>query len=385
MNLFRFIYKFVLLDVNTKKFSFINIFPFIAQVLGVIAIMITLTIMNGLEDSIYRRLQIFNLFEEVSPKNHDYNLEGSLNNLNIDYISASNIKLIASNLNKFIPIDFKAIDNFQDFSNVYIRSFLIGNFNNNFDTKKSIYIGERLSSLLDVKVGDRIELINPNELNFFTSNPQTISVTIEGIFSSQILNIDDSYVYADREMIRLISRNQNKSIYVFNSLDNYPEIKDKINLNSWKQKHLSFIEAYNNEKILYSSFGLIVVIISAFTLSGIIGISIRKRLVHMSILRAIGYQRLFFIKVYTYYVSLFSTASFMISLLITFTLYKIDVEFGILEFFFPPYLYFPFEMSFNMSLFIIIFFAVYIITLISTLTSISTIYKIDIAKNIKKA
>tara|TARA_E500000331_G_scaffold312979_1_gene321345 strand:- start:118 stop:825 length:708 start_codon:yes stop_codon:yes gene_type:complete len=232
--------------------------------------------------------------------------------------------------------------------------------------------------------GDDLEIINPNKLNFFTSTPKTMRFKVGGIFRTQILDIDDNYVFADYEIYKLISNDYKHSIHTIQNIDNHPIIGDNLTVESWKLKHSNFIKAYNNEKILYSSFGFIVIIISSITLSGIIAISIRKRLVHISVLRALGYDKFFFIKIYSYFVSLFSIASFITSLAISLFIYWLDIKFGLLEILFPPYLYFPFEMAFSINTFISIFFLVFFITLFSTLFSIISIYKINIAENIKK-
>ena len=108
----------------------------------------------------------------------------------------------------------------------------------------------------------------------------------------QLLNYDDQFVFIPFE--------SGQKLFNHNYLTYYSNLDDvalsKLNLPndtyvySWQDGHEDFISAMRLEKIAFTLFGVIIIIIAAFTSLSMMCLSIMNRISEIGIMRTIGFS-----------------------------------------------------------------------------------------------
>jgi len=305
---------------SKKSDGFISIFSWFSIIgisIGVAAIIIVMSVMNGFRDEFTKRLlgikghlNIFSKTNEIDNNNFIKLYEN-----NFDFIltptTQTQALLITENDSKAVIL--------KGYNNLYINSehFLKKNifqgriFENNIN---EIVIGYALANKFKLKIDDNIRIAIPKtDKTLFGSIPRFKTLKIVGIFNLGMYEYDLNFVFTHHEIankLLMIKKDSFNLVEVFTNTPNNIEIIqekinsliDKNNLNfyttSWKENNLSLINALKVEKnVMFFILTLIIIVASMNIISGLI-IFVKEKNKDIGILKTIGLSNGSLIKVF---------------------------------------------------------------------------------------
>ena len=165
MNKVRFLYKFYINKQYGGHFNWNLLFPFAGVIIGCVTVALTLAIMEGMEYSIFNKLQDITFPAKITHISKDsYDEVGNyLFDHDIDYHRGVEGQVIIMNDDSFSLITIHGIDKFDRFSESILRNKMVEiKIDSNFPL---IYLGRQVSIKLGISLGDTIQVIAPNNIN----------------------------------------------------------------------------------------------------------------------------------------------------------------------------------------------------------------------------
>ena len=296
---------------SKKTDGYISIFSWFSIIgisLGVAAIIIVMSVMNGFRIDLTKRLLGINSHINIFA-NNDFinyqelqiikkNLKDS-NHINILESIETNGLIIKNNVSKGVLIrGYKYTNKEHYLLNSLIEGSVISNKNS------EVIIGDSLASTLNVKIGDKIKIAIPKSDNTILGNiPRFKTLSIVGVFDFGLYEYDNNMIFIHSTLARkltLINNNDYNKIEIFSSEpENINKLKNQIiniinnnNLNltpiTWKERNLSLINALKVEKnVMFLILTLIILIASMNIISGLI-IFVKEKNKDIGILKTFG-------------------------------------------------------------------------------------------------
>ena len=218
-----------------------------------------------------------------------------------------------------------------------------------------VILGLSLAGKLNVDVGDIIKLYSPSDINFITGSPNSLKVKISGIFNFKLLDYDDRYIFTDISIGENLFETANKEIYSYLNTDELNQRYENIrNIKTWEDEHIDFIAAMNLEKLAFSSFGFLIIVISAFSSFSIICVSIIRRISEIGILRTLGYSKEMISRIYFLQSLLIGLFGGFIGVFLSKLFIMLDGSYSLISQIFSSELLFDFKLNIsNYEIFII--------------------------------
>ena len=271
----------------------------IGMIIGTFAILISLSVMNGFEERVIKKLIGFEGDIRIS-SNVNTNLEDIFSQININssideaLLFKERIGIIIANDDSKRVVTFKSID-MKLLSSFYDIEFTKKDTNIS-DT--GIAIGYLLAQRLNVDIGDQITIMSPIDQSNLFGLPILIDVKVSKIFNSQVLDFDDRIVFISNEVgdriflrkktydgidIRLKSRKELSRVKL--ELQNYYK---NSSVHSWEDLHASLISAMRLERLGALTVLCLIILVSSFNLISTLVLVIMQKVRQLGILRAIG-------------------------------------------------------------------------------------------------
>ena len=271
----------------------------IGMIIGTFAILISLSVMNGFEERVIKKLIGFEGDIRIS-SNVNTNLEDIFSQININssideaLLFKERIGIIIANDDSKRVVTFKSID-MTLLSSFYDIEFTKKDSNIS-DT--GIAIGYLLAQRLNVDIGDQITIMSPIDQSNLFGLPILIDVKVSKIFNSQVLDFDDRIVFISNEVgdriflrkktydgidIRLKSRKELSRVKL--ELQNYYK---NSSVHSWEDLHASLISAMRLERLGALAVLCLIILVSSFNLISTLVLVIMQKVRQLGILRAIG-------------------------------------------------------------------------------------------------
>ena len=271
----------------------------IGMIIGTFAILISLSVMNGFEERVIKKLIGFEGDIRIS-SNVNTNLEDIFSQININssideaLLFKERIGIIIANDDSKRVVTFKSID-MTLLSSFYDIEFTKKDTNIS-DT--GIAIGYLLAQRLNVDIGDQITIMSPIDQSNLFGLPILIDVKVSKIFNSQVLDFDDRIVFISNEVgdriflrkktydgidIRLKSRKELSRVKL--ELQNYYK---NSSVHSWEDLHASLISAMRLERLGALAVLCLIILVSSFNLISTLVLVIMQKVRQLGILRAIG-------------------------------------------------------------------------------------------------
>ena len=184
-----------------KKDGFINIistFSFLGISLGVAVLIVVMSVMNGFRTELINKINGFNPHLKIFSYNDTIDLT-KLRNENVSKISEN---FFLSNAGEAVIIHNSYT------KGIVLRGYLKNDLsklkvinNDNFFGNKSISynhisIGKELSFILDVDIGDKINILSPSSvMSIAGSLPKQKSFVVESIFESEINEFNQNIAF----------------------------------------------------------------------------------------------------------------------------------------------------------------------------------------------
>jgi len=141
----------------------------------------------------------------------------------------------------------------------------------------------------------------------------------------------------------------------------YPNIKTIVN---WKDEHIDFISAMNLEKLAFSSFGFLIILLSSFTSFSIMCLMVIRRVPEIGILRTLGFSRCMIANIYIFQSFLIGIIGCSIGTIASKILIKLDNASNLIKQLVSSDIIFDFQLAiFNFEIFFIFIIGLFIMLL----------------------
>ena len=336
MNKSWFYLKYIFSKPTSQRINWNFFVPISGLVLGHIIIILTLAIMQGMENEV---------FEKIKTIKHKYKIESKtkINESELDLTEGYEGKIIISNNSNFRIANFTAIKDLEVFTNKKIKSYL--KELKEPLTESSILIGSSMARKLSVSIGDTINLTSPLDINFITGIANSTRAVISGIFNMKLLDFDSKNVFVPIGIINDLS-NIASFTYFSDSdaffLNNHERPEFKISL--WSDSYKDFISAMKIEKIAFTFFGILIILISSFTSLSMMSLSLMNRISDIGILRAIGFKKHQISIIFMLNSLIIGFMGSTIGIFLAILLIKLDYKFNLIQAIFNNAFLFKFDL-----------------------------------------
>ncbi len=306
---------------SKKTEGYVSIFSWFSIIgisLGVAAIIIVMSVMNGFRLNLTERLIGVNSHLNV----YSYNEIIKIDEINLlqKELKSNNYKkmfpsietqglVISDNISKGVVIrGYKEVN-----SGHYLHDKIITNklTSINFD---KIVIGDVLAKELKLKKGDQLKLAIPKTDKSLLGNiPRFKTLTVDGIFDFGMYEYDSNLVFISLELSQKLLLLENNS---YNRLEFYTDdpllienLREIINLSikknnlglyalSWMDRNSSLMNALKVEKnVMFLILTLIIIVASMNIISGLI-IFVKEKNKDIGILKTLGFTNSSILKVF---------------------------------------------------------------------------------------
>ena len=264
--------------------------------LGCIALIISISILNGFEGKVKKKIISFEGDLRISGfRNFEKELEIIKYMKGISYAVPFKKRkglIIAKNELKEM-LTFKSID-FR-----YLKKFY--NIDDDDKVKNDniprIIIGQVTAQKLSVKKGDLVKIISPLDQNLFFGIPKIKQCRISQVFHTKVLDFDNQIVFVPEEIGNSLFVRKKKPDGIdirlsgLSSLDAKHQILDKfpyLNITSWKDTHHQLFEAMKLEKIGTFITLLLIILVACFNLVSCLLLIIVQKIKQFAILKVLG-------------------------------------------------------------------------------------------------
>ena len=297
-----------------KKDGFINIistFSFLGISLGVAVLIVVMSVMNGFRTELINKINGFNPHLKIFSYNDTIDLT-KLRNENISKISEN---FFLSNAGEAVIIHNSYT------KGIVLRGYLKNDLsklkvinNDNFFGNKSISynhisIGKELSFILDVDIGDKINILSPSSvMSIAGSLPKQKSFIVESIFESEInefnqniafLNLndlEDFFGFEKNKRYLEVALKDPKKIEIKKKI--FQQIFDKQSITSWADMNQSLFSALKVERNVMFIILSLIILIAAFNIISGLTILVKNKTRDIAILKSIGVQNTSIIKIF---------------------------------------------------------------------------------------
>jgi lipoprotein-releasing system permease protein len=381
--------------------SFINILSILGIALGVAALIISLSIMNGFQKNITDRIFATNphinlIFSEDSKINYRFFEKDILKLKNIDSISPFIIGngMIKRGKNT-LPVILKGTDE-NELKVTDIKKYIkLGNFVNK-EHKNGIVVGKRFLEDLGAYIGDEVIFISPDiEKMSFPFLPKIYKFTIDGMFETGIYEFDSKFAYINLDYAQYIFDMPNKiqgfgvrTKDPFKFYEVLDEIRNNINVHlyaqTWYDMNKGLFSALKMEKIVMSIVLFLIIVVASFgMISSLLILSIEKTN-DIGILKTIGFRKKDIIKIFVYQSVFMSIIGIILGVIFSILAIVFLKNFDFIKI--PEEIYFsskvPVNFKFIESLYVV--FGTFIVCIISSIFPAIKASKVDIIEAIRE-
>ena len=297
-----------------KKDGFINIistFSFLGISLGVAVLIVVMSVMNGFRTELINKINGFNPHLKIFSYNDTIDLT-KLKNENVSKISenfflsnAGEAVIIHNSYTKGIVLRGYLKDDFSKLKVINNDNF----FGNKSISYNHISIGKELSFILDVDIGDKINILSPSSvMSIAGSLPKQKSFVVESIFESEInefnqniafLNLNDLEDFfgfeKNKRYLEVVLKDP-KKIEIKKKI--FQQIFDKQSITSWADMNQSLFSALKVERNVMFIILSLIILIAAFNIISGLTILVKNKTRDIAILKSIGVQNTSIIKIF---------------------------------------------------------------------------------------
>ncbi len=392
---------------SKKKDGFINIistFSFLGITLGVAVLIVVMSVMNGFRTELINKINGFNPHLKILSFDSNKNL-AKLNDDKIKKISKSfflsnsgEAVIIHNSYTKGIILRGYLKDDFKKLKVISNEKFV----GNKTITYNHISIGKELSFILNVDIGDKINIISPSSIMSIAGGlPKQKSFIIDSIFESEInefnqniafVNLNDLEdffdLYKDDRYLEIFLKDPND---IEDKKREFQSIFNNKMINSWADLNKSLFSALKVERNVMFIILSLIILIAAFNIISGLTILVKNKTRDIAILKSIGVQNSSIAKIFFLVGFSLGSLSTIFGIIIG-IIFSINIEsirslisnlFNITLF--PEEIYFLSKMPSQIDLFSIIvisFFSIIVTCLVSIYPAIKA-SKLDTIKSLK--
>ena len=289
-----------------KKEGFLKVistFSFIGIMLGVAILIIVMSVMNGFRTDLTNKILGFNPHIVIKPYENskiedDFinQIKSSFDKIEVRKSYTGEAVVMINDYTKGILA--KGIDTDNKKNLAFLKSILIEGTEEEFKSNELI-IGKELAFDLNLKIGDKINLLSSSLVNTpFGNLPKQENYKIKGIFNSGFYEFDKNIIFLElSDSLIFFDKNNDDislEIYLENPLeaDGFKENIQKINTNlyiySWIDLNKSFFSALKVERNVMFIILTLIIVVAAFNIISGLTILIKNKTKEIAILKTMG-------------------------------------------------------------------------------------------------
>ncbi len=270
---------------------YLGIISMVGMGIGCFAIVVAISVMNGFETYVHKKLKGFDGDIRV----YDNNIENIFNKLN----GISSIMPFMERKAVLEGKDSKRIVSLKAVDQNTLPSFYKINLRGLYPKSGEIIIGQDIAYRLGKEIGDKMIVFSPIDQNIGLTIPYKKQLKISGIFSTKILDYDDKYAFITLTDGKKIFKKKNvidgydlriNDKYIIENVKNDIStlISKKISVLTWEDQNQSLVNAMRMER-----YGTIVVLcliflVAAFNLSANLTLIFMQKIRDIGILKVLG-------------------------------------------------------------------------------------------------
>ena len=296
--------------------SFITFFSIIGILLGVAALITVVSVMNGFEGELKKRILGIVPHVVVSQQNKPIEqwqaVQQQLNELpHVERVTPiiENEALVLSN-STLQGVVIQGIFPDLESQSLVSKSMIAGDFSSLEKTPYSVVIGQALAQKLSVKYGDKIRLVLPNKTTFTPMGriPMQRMFTVVGLFNvgSQV---DDSVVYVHgRDIAKLLRKKPDEisqlRLYLDDAfqatqvVENIPQLLSHFDFTTWNESQGVLFSAVKMEKNMMWLMLSLIVAVAAFNIVSALVMVVIDKQGEIAILQTFGMDRFGIVKIF---------------------------------------------------------------------------------------
>lgn len=293
---------------KTMMISVITWFSFLGVMLGVAALIVVMSVMNGFHTEISNKMTGFNGDINVY-KNTGFieNFETLINQIVKDeeVILATPLieaQVMAASAGFAAGAYVKGI-RLEDLKNkaIVANNIIAGNIE--FLDDNSVVLGKELAESLHIGVGDFITIISPQATNTIIGMiPRNKVYKVSALFKTDMYLYDNSHIFMSMEQAQLLFRmpRRVKTVEVMISDPNKAfEMSEKLamilgpeySITNWQITNASFFQVLKTERIVMFLILALIIVVAAFNIISSLIMLVKEKNKAIAILRTMGMSR----------------------------------------------------------------------------------------------
>ena len=226
-------YKFLFPKTKEKFFSIITFISFAGIALGVATLIIVMSVMNGFRDELTSKILGVNGHLKIRPFNnlkiekHDdfkKEIEQNFTNLNVHKIIVGQGLLNHRSYSSGIFMKGVEIDYFID--RKIFHKKIKNETLNSFKKNEGVIIGEKIRDKLNLKIGDKINIISPDNMEtILGAIPRSVNFEIVGFFSVGMYEYDSSMIFIPTSLMQKFLNIDKKIDFFEIYIENFSQIE----------------------------------------------------------------------------------------------------------------------------------------------------------------
>ena len=280
----------------------ISIFSFLGIMLGVAILIIVMSVMNGFKTELTNKILGLNPHIVIQP--NGFNIENKYiskieNNFkDITLSKTYSGEGVIINNNQAKGIIFKGVNIQEKKIKEFLKKNIVSGDVRKFK-KNNVFIGSELAFNLNLKEGDRINLMSSTFVATpLGSLPKQENFNIAGIFNTGFIEFDQNIIFLTIEDALSIfdkdTKDQNLEIYLKDPLkaNLYKKQIEKLNQNffiyTWTDLNKSLFSALKVERNVMFIILTLIIIVAAFNIISGLTILIKNKTKEIAILKTLG-------------------------------------------------------------------------------------------------
>ena len=305
---------------RTRKFfvSFITWVSLIGVAVGVAALIVILSVMNGFEGELRDRLLALSSDARVSVsagesrtgaaegrRAGDYPWQGAVQTLARDprvrgVAPYAEIQALALRSPDMLPVQLRGIDpDLEPQVSAAATAVIAGRLDALQAGADRLILGSVVARLLGVSTGDRVTLLVPGIDAGGAPAPRLREFTVAGIFEIGLQDHDGTLALAHLDDVRALTLDDARAFGLHVKLTDpllapavaaalAPDIGQGLTLRDWTQDHANYFRAIRIEKRMMSIILLLIVGVAAFNIVAMLVMVVTDKRTDIAILRTLG-------------------------------------------------------------------------------------------------
>jgi lipoprotein-releasing system permease protein len=275
--------------------------------LGVAALIVILSVMNGFEGELRERLLSLNAQAHVTAtgvaaSDGERALRERLQRLPGVVGVAPYIELtaLAVRLPEMLPVVLRGIDPGLEAGVADVRPLLVeGELGSLQPASDAVILGRDIADQLGVRVGDRITLLVPTAAANGTPEPRLREFTVGGVFQAGLEDHDNTLILADFDDVRAFaplaqgaSGLRLRNTHALQVGRFMPAVRAAVGAgyttSDWTQENAGYFRAIRIEKTMMALILLLIVAVAAFNIVAMLVMVVNDKRTDIAILRTFG-------------------------------------------------------------------------------------------------